>query len=84
MLLRSDLHVRGGLPSHTVHGSLMLSIAYVTVFIIADMRIISYIFLFVKSYIEKILLIKNMTETVITGRVSTKSGIFMPGSVFLS
>ena len=44
MLLRSDIHVRGGLPSHTIYGSLKLVIAYATVFIIADMRIIPHIF----------------------------------------
>lgn len=67
-LLRSDIHVRGGLPSHTVHGSLKLVIAYATVFIIADMRIIPHIFekinTFGKYLLKTILLIAFMPVKV--------------------
>ena len=81
-LLRSDIHVRGGLPSHTVHGSLMLVFAYATVFIIADMGIISYILLFVKYYYEKNVLTRNIKETTTGGTDSIRTGILMPSSTF--
>ena len=42
--LRSDIHVRGRQPAHTVPGSLLPIIAYVTVFIIADIWIIPRFF----------------------------------------
>lgn len=43
-LLRSDFHAYGRQPAHTVPGSLLSIIVYATVFIIADMGIISHFY----------------------------------------
>ena len=50
MLLRSDVHARGGLPSHTVHGSLIPVIACATVFIMAVKWIIPHNFVKCNSF----------------------------------